>query len=542
DMLTRWPIRKKLLFGIAMLFLIVAILAISSFHSVYAYRKLARSISIRATELPYADELTRSVGELRFTISRLKPAPAFPSQSAFDPLVVREEFRSNFLTVKDALRRYSDHLNHEQPEDPRLGDHRQEKETIREIERTLDRIAKLNPDSDWVLNDVRVDLLGEQLDDLHRLSGELPSHLQSRMHQFAGEIRGEYRALIILTWVTSILAVGMLLAILRFFYNSVFSPLRGLVEGSRLVAKGEFSHRIEVNSHDEVAELAAAMNAMTTRFQEVRDDLDRQVQIRTQEVIRSEKLASVGFLAAGVAHEINNPLASIAWAAEALESRVREVIALDDERPDEDHNEEISVLKEYLRCIQDEAFRCKGITDSLLDYARMGDIERQNAELRELVAGVIGMIQHLGKYREKQIEFLPGPNVSASVNSQEIKQVVMNLITNALDSLESGGQVQIELNTDSENASLSVRDNGCGMSQEVLTHLFEPFFTHGKEGRGTGLGLSITHQIVIDHGGKIEVNSEGQGKGSQFIVILPKTNENVKTGYEEQIEKRQIAA
>jgi len=539
--LTRWPIRKKLLFGIAMLFLIVAILAISSFHSVYAYRKLARSLSIRATELPYADELTRSVGELRFTISRLKPAPAFPSQSAFDPLVVREEFRSNFLYVKDALRRYSDHLNNEQPEDPRLGDHRREKETIREIERTLERIAKLNPDRDWVLNDVRVDLLAEQLDDLHRLSGELPSHLQSRMHQFAGEIRGEYRALIILTWVTSILAIGMLLAILRFFYSSVFSPLRGLVEGSRLVAKGEFSHRIEVNSHDEIAELAAAMNAMTTRFQQIRDGLDRQVRARTKEVIRSEKLASVGFLAAGVAHEINNPLASIAWAAEALETRVQEVISADDERTDEDHNEEIGILREYLRCIQDEAFRCKGITDSLLDYSRMGDVEQENADLRELVTGVVGMIQHLGKYREKQIEFLPGQHVVAPINSQEIKQVVMNLITNALDSLEPGGRVEIELNADSDNASISVRDNGCGIPEEVMPHLFEPFYTHGKEGRGTGLGLSITHQIVIDHKGRIEATSEGTGKGSQFRVILPKTNENEQSGNEEQIQKRKAA-
>ena len=122
----------------------------------------------------------------------------------------------------------------------------------------------------------------------------------------------------------------MLLAVfIRLFYNWIFRPLRVLVDGSRRVAAGEFGYRIMLDTDDEMAELADAMNDMTARFQAIRDDLDRQVQERTKQVVRSEQLASVGFLAAGVAHEINNPLASIAMCAESLEGRIGEVLGSD---------------------------------------------------------------------------------------------------------------------------------------------------------------------------------------------------------------------
>ena len=117
---------------------------------------------------------------------------------------------------------------------------------------------------------------------------------------------------------------------------------------------------------------------MTGRFQAIRDDLDRQVQVRTKQVVRSEQLASVGFLAAGVAHEINNPLASIAMCAESLESRLAEIAPGD--------SEQSALIRRYLRMIQTEAFRCKEITEKLLDFSRLGDVQHQPTDLRELVA------------------------------------------------------------------------------------------------------------------------------------------------------------
>ncbi len=183
-----------------------------------------------------------------------------------------------------------------------------------------------------------------------------------------------------------------------------------------------------------MGELAESMNAMTARFQEIRDDLDRQVQERTKQVVRSEQLASVGFLAAGVAHEINNPLASIALCSESLEGRLADLLG----DTDESRAAERDVVRSYLEMIQKEAFRCKQITEKLLDFSRMGDPERHNTELRDLVAGVIEMVSHLGRYGDKKVELIAGEPVIAEICPQEIKQVVLNLITNGLDSLESG--------------------------------------------------------------------------------------------------------
>src|SRR5204863_6772796 len=137
------------------------------------------------------------------------------------------------------------------------------------------------------------------------------------------------------------------------FRKWIARPLATLVEGSREVAAGKFDHRIRLESQDEMRELAESMNAMTARFQEIRDDLDCQVRERTKQVVRSEQLASVGFLAAGVAHEINNPLASIALCAESLEGRLMDLAAKKGE------SEQSEVVQRYLKMIQSEAFRCK---------------------------------------------------------------------------------------------------------------------------------------------------------------------------------------
>jgi len=272
-----------------------------------------------------------------------------------------------------------------------------------------------------------------------------------------------------------------------------------------------------------MAELAEAMNGMTQRFQDIRDDLDRQVRERTRQVVRSERLAGVGFLAAGVAHEINNPLASIAMCAESLEGRLLEE-ALDGGDPD-------PLMQKYLQMIQSEAFRCKQITEKLLDFSRSSQTEHQTTDLRQLVGGVVEMVGHLGKYQRKHIEVLPGDPLMAPVKAQEIKQVVLNLLTNALDRLDAEGTVQIELSRRDGAAELCFSDDGCGMDSEVLDRIFEPFFTRRRNGQGTGLGLSIIHRIISDHGGRIEASSPGAGRGATFRVSLPlkaarKENEN----------------
>ena len=131
------------------------------------------------------------------------------------------------------------------------------------------------------------------------------------------------------------------------------------------------------------------------------------------------------------------------------------------------------------------------------------------------------MVGHLGRYQDKRIDFAAGPAVYAPVNPQEIKQVVLNLLTNGLDAVSDGGVVRVSLAAEGDRAVLTISDDGCGMTEEVRQHLFEPFFTRRRIGQGIGLGLSITYRIVADHGGAIDVFSAGPGEGSQFRVSLP---------------------
>jgi two-component system, NtrC family, sensor kinase len=523
-LLSRWSIQYKLLLCVALLCLIVATLAISGFRGVYSYRQLARTISLRASELPVAGELSNSLGDLLVTLStaRNQLEDPFGAGTGVQSDMLRTEFGVKLGRVEEALRRYRKALESEIPTDPRFSDRSYELQTVESLERSLVELQKRKNDQSWVLEQHRAQSLANLVEDMYDLAGTLPNKLHDRMHDFAQEVKVEYRTWIVVEWIAAVAAGLMLAALIGLLYIWVVAPLRVLIAGSRRIAQqDDFDHRIYLRSRDEMAELAAALNQMTARFQEIRHDLDQQVQQRTQEVVRGEQLASVGFLAAGVAHEINNPLASIAWCAESLESRLHETLHGENESLTPDQQAELEILRKYLRRIQDEAFRCKGITERLLDFSRLGDVQKQTIDLRELIQGVIDMVKHLGKYRNKHIEFNDPEYVVAAVNVQELKQVILNLVTNALDSLDPGGNVAITLKKSGPWAELVVRDNGCGMSEEVLKHLFEPFFTRRRDGSGTGLGLSITYRIVTDHGGTIEPASDGPGKGSRMRVLLP---------------------
>ncbi len=521
----RWSIQTKLLLCVGLLLTIVVVLAVSGFQGAYSYRTLVRTMSVRANELPVAGELSKSLGDMRVTLSRARNLNTIvldPEDQGFDGAMLRHEFRGEYMAVEEALRSYRKQLTTEVEGNQKLGDRSKEREILATLERKLADLAKARDDTSWIINPVEVPSIAIVVDEMYDLAGKLPAELHHRMRQFGGSVRDDYRAWIITSWVTLILAIGMLGALLALFFVWVVAPLQVLLAGSRRIAKqDDFDHRIYLKTHDEFAELAGALNDMTTRFQEIRRDLDEQVRQRTKEVVRSEQMASVGFLAAGVAHEINNPLAAIAMAAESLESRVHDIIEADSEKPSDEQNSEIAILSKYLLRIQEEAFRCKGITDQLLDFSRRGPAEKHDTELGELTEGVIDMVRHLGKYKQKHIEFVRKTPIHSRVNGQEIKQVLLNLITNGLDSLDEGGTVKIELGRSGNFAELLVTDNGCGMSPDVLKHLFEPFFTRRRDGQGTGLGLSITYRIVSEHGGTIEPASDGPGKGSRMRVLLP---------------------
>jgi signal transduction histidine kinase len=501
------PIRDKLLLGGLLVAVMVAILSASSFLGVYSYRRLVRALSSRAAELPLAAELDARVAGLRLDHARAL---------ATDDVV--EGLLAGVRGTVEALAAYESELEAGELDDVPFADRTRERNTARRIadclaaiEMTVAPAAGL-PRASGVFGHAALIEAAPQLEQLAELTAELPTFLQQRLHDLSHEVRGRYRTLIVVTWASATTAAGLLAAIGVLTYRWVFRPLRHLGHGSRRVAAGDFAYRIHLDTHDEMAELADALNDMTERFQAIRDDLDGQVQLRTREVIRSEQLASVGFLAAGVAHEINNPLASIAMCAESLESRIDALAPAESEA---------QVARRYLSLIQSEAFRCKGITEKLLDFARLGEVKRQATALAALVADVADMIRHVGRFAGRSIEIEAGQDVLVMATPQEIKQVVLNLLVNALDSIDEQGHVRVSARRSGGAAVLTVTDDGCGMTQEVLDHLFEPFFTRRKNGQGTGLGLSIVNRIITDHGGRIEATSDGPGRGSTFQVTLP---------------------
>ncbi len=518
-----------------------------------------KALSSRASELPQASRLASCVGQLRLSHSRAMSAvdlgiwtdasisnppqiellesgePSFQEQqdevTVENNLISKEKsrvqlisdgsFLQNISETGVALQDYCHELTAGELDEEPFGDRSHERDIARRIATELKTIWTLAQEaasaSQSSTDQKSLDLvdgqllkltaIGSHLDSLAFLSAKLPTFLQSRMHDLAHEVRGRYRTLIITTWASALAAVVLLLGLGLLTYSWVFRPLRHLGHGSRRIAGGDFGFRIELDTCDEMADLGQALNDMTARFQEIRDDLDHQVQLRTKEVVRSEQLASVGFLAAGVAHEINNPLASIAMCAESLEARIG--------------SEVDAVASRYLQLIQSEAFRCKGITEKLLDFSRVGEVRRQVTALGALVHDVVDMLRHVGRFAHKTVSFVDGPDVLVLANPQEIKQVVLNLLVNALDSIDEDGEVVLTVSRDGDEAKLVLTDNGCGMNEEVLKNLFEPFFTSRPSKKGTGLGLSIVHRIVADHEGRIEVMSDGPTCGATFCVILP---------------------
>ncbi len=365
--------------------------------------------------------------------------------------------------------------------------------------------------------------LSSLVDETHKHLGLI----HGQMASFSNHVKTQHRVGIAGAWIALAIATVITISMVWYFQMMVIGPFSNLVMGARLVARGEYRHRIEMGSDDEIGELGEILNEVTDRFQQslleiqtICREKDEEVKIRSREVIRNEQLAGIGFLAAGFAHEINNPMAAIAWSAESLESRVNDLLMI----PEHDRlvdEELMETLQENLQRIQGEAYRCKSITERMLSFSRVGHVERESVDVSPLVNDVVEMIGTLGQYKCKEIHVDASESVTAYANSQEIRQVILNLVTNAMESVDGEGRVDIVLRNDGGFASVRVRDSGCGMTPEVMQHLFEPFYTRRRDGSGTGLGLSISYRIVSQHGGQLIPRSDGDGLGSEFELRLP---------------------
>ncbi len=230
-------------------------------------------------------------------------------------------------------------------------------------------------------------------------------------------------------------------------------------------------------------------------------------------VARAEKLAAVGRLAAGVVHEINNPLATISACAEALESRVAEGAF--------GSSPEVDNLDEYLQLIRNEAFRCKTITNGLLDFSRARAVQHAPVQLEEIIAKARRLLIHQrrGERIEFRVETADGLT-PVSGDEGQLQQALITLAENAIDAMPEGGTLTLRAYNKGVGVVVEVSDTGVGIPQENMARVFDPFFTTKEVGRGTGLGLAVCYGIVADHGGRISVESH-VGHGTTFTLMLP---------------------
>lgn len=320
--------------------------------------------------------------------------------------------------------------------------------------------------------------------------------------------------------VLALLCVVFLLVILYFATTSIVKPLQSMVVATQEIAKGDLDHKVEVQSRDEVGDLAASFNRMTERLKAANEELiewgktlENKVKERTKELlemqshlIQSEKLASLGKLAAGIAHEINNPLGGVLIYSHLL---------LEDSKKD-------TPAYENLKKIVKETSRCKNIVKGLLEFARPREPEMVTTDIHNALNRALSLFEPQALFQNIKVqkEFTELPRIVA--DSSQLQQVFTNIIANAAEAMEGSGVLTIRTSLDEQTDCIKIEftDTGHGIKPEDMARLFEPFFTTKEVGKGTGLGLAISYGIVQKHKGSIEVRSEIR-KGSTFTVILP---------------------
>ncbi len=319
---------------------------------------------------------------------------------------------------------------------------------------------------------------------------------------------------------TSILVVLLSLLILLIVRRSVIRPIHDLVRRIREIGEGQWEQRIPISGGDEITALAREFNLMSEKLQDSRARLIAEQQDRLkleQDLRHNEKLASVGRLAAGLAHEIGTPLNIIGGRAEYLQRRPRS--------PTE--------LNENLQIIRSQMDRIAGIVRRLLEFSRRGEPAFRPVEIPKLLHNVRALLDHQIRQQQVHVEIrAPSSLPTIQGDPDLLQQVFLNIFLNALDALKPGGNLSIRAETSrpgsfpqtgvngATGVQIVFEDNGVGIAPEHIDNIFDPFFTTKDVGEGTGLGLSVSYGIVKDHGGEINAESV-PGQYTRFKIYLP---------------------
>ncbi len=314
----------------------------------------------------------------------------------------------------------------------------------------------------------------------------------------------------------SMIVIGFILS------RNIALPILKLRNLTQAVAAGDLNQHIGLNRSDEIGDLAQAFDQMTISLRERTAEAARlyaealrtnkelqetynRLKAAQMQLIQSEKLAAIGQLTAGIVHDIKNPLAVIKGMAEMMMSG--------DSLPAELH-EEVTLIRE-------SAQKANNIVSDLMKFSRQSTPELHERDMRETVLAALRLTAYPTRKANVQvIQDIPDEPIPMVFDDQQIEQVLVNLITNAVQAMPGGGTLRVNLSQSDGVAAVAVQDTGSGISPENLSRIFDPFFTTKPEGEGTGLGLSVSYGIISNHSGRIEVESQ-VGQGTTFTVLLP---------------------
>ncbi len=327
-----------------------------------------------------------------------------------------------------------------------------------------------------------------------------------------------WRSLLVFLGI-AILGVALVSGVAISVARRISRPIHAMAEAAQQITQGDYAQKVEVTTDDEVGYLAASFNTMASELaraqQELREwgeKLERKVEQRTAELktmqnhlLQAEKMAAIGKLAAGVAHEINNPLTGVLTNSSLM---------LQDLPPDD-------LRREDLQTIVNETLRCRKIVKGLLDFARQTTPQKQELNLNRVVEDALALVKNQASFRNITITADLDPRLPfIMADGDQMRQVALNIVLNAADAMPQGGELRISSKFESAAKAVVIRisDTGTGIPDEIRDRLFEPFFTTKKT--GTGLGLAIAYGIVERHKGTLDLES-AVGRGTTFIISLP---------------------
>jgi two-component system NtrC family sensor kinase len=322
--------------------------------------------------------------------------------------------------------------------------------------------------------------------------------------------------------------LGVAIVVLLYFFitSGITRPLREMAAATGKIADGDLSVELSSKSKDEIGQLAQSFNHMLVRLKQARKELEdygrvleEKVEERTHQLtkmqdhlIQSEKMASMGQLAASIAHEVNNPLSGVLIYNQLIAKKISRG----------EFNRE--AILDYLSKMEHELSRSTKLIRSLLDFAVQSEPKIKEVNINEVLNRALELAIHAGSKENTRVEKDLQPLPTFMVDPDQLEQVFMNLIMNALQAMPRGGTLALRTFLENRELKIAVQDSGCGIPPENLSKIFTPFFSTKKEVKGVGLGLSVSYGIIQGLKGRIEVESK-VGEGTTFTVCLPITQE-----------------